>query len=361
MPPKKPAKTASPKKINIALQGGGSHGAFTWGVLDALLEDGRLDFEAISATSAGSVNAVAMLQGLMNGGNDGGRKMMEKVWRAVADSGAVFSPVQQIASENPFADFFPRWASAENAAYPFFNVIAKNLSPYQFNPMDYNPLRDILGRFIDFKALQQNCEARLFLTATNVRTGDARVFTTPEITREVVLATTALPTVFQAVEIDGEAYWDGGFVGNPSLWPLYYDVESNDVMIVHVNPIVRNEIPRDAMTIEERLNEITFNSAMLKELRAIAFVQKLVKNKMLREDVKHNYREVLLHAIRAEHAMIKLSLSSKFDTSWPFLTKLRDAGRKEAKEWLAQHFDHIGKTSTVNIEHDYLDIKHHGA
>jgi NTE family protein len=360
MPPKKPTKSVAPKKINIALQGGGAHGAFTWGVLDAFLEDGRLDFEAISATSAGSVNAVAMLQGLTIDGNDGGRKMLEKFWRAVSEAGAVFSPVQQIAAENPFGDFFPRWASAENAAYPFFNVIAKNLSPYQFNPLDFNPLRDILGRLIDFKGLQQNCEAKLFLTATNVRTGDARVFTTPEITREVVLASAALPTVFQAVEIDGEAYWDGGFVGNPSLWPLYYDVESNDVMIVHVNPIVRSEIPRDAMTIEERLNEITFNSAMLKELRAIAFVQKLVKNNMLRADVKHNYREVLLHAVRAEHALTKLSLSSKFDTSWPFLTKLRDAGRKAAQDWMTAHFTDIGRISTVNIEHDYLDIKHHG-
>lgn len=347
------------KKINLALQGGGAHGAYTWGVLDYLLEDNRLNFEAISATSAGSMNAVIMLQGLLSGGPHGARAYLETFWRKVSDAGAVFSPVHQMSADNPFNDFLPKWANTENSALQFFNVISKNLSPYQFNPLNFNPLRDVLDEMVDFELLRKNCTSKLFITATNVRTGDARIFHTEELTRDMVLASAALPNVFQAVEIDGDGYWDGGFVGNPSLWPLYYDAESLDVLICHVNVLVRDDMPHDAISIEDRLNEITFNSALLKELRAISFVQKLVKNKMLKDSVKNKYREVLLHAIRADHTMSKLSISSKFDTSWPFLLRLRDLGRKEAKAWLAAHFDHIGVSSTVDIDRDYLDVKRH--
>ena len=347
--------SSSPKKINLALQGGGSHGAFTWGVLDYLLEDGRLEFEAISATSAGSMNAVIMLQGLLKGGRQEARAHLDKFWERVSDAGEVFSPVPP-SGTNPFAAFLPKWASVENSALQFFNIMSQNLSPYQFNPMNYNPLRDILDDMVDFRALQQNCPKKLFITATNVRTGDARIFTGPELTRDMVLASAALPNIFQAVTIDGQAYWDGGYVGNPSLWPLCYDVGSHDILIIHVNPLIREGVPEDALSIEERLNEVTFNSALLKELRAIAFVQKLIKNDMLKEKAKPQYREILLHAVRAEKTMSKLGISSKLDTSEHFLHSLKKAGRSEAKAWLAAAFDHIGVSSTVDIDRDYLNM-----
>jgi len=348
--------TQKQKKVNLALQGGGSHGAFTWGVLDALLEDGRFDFEGISATSAGSMNAVVMAAGFLEGREDGAREYLKKFWKKVSEAGAVFCPAQSQLPENPFSHFIPKWMTIENPALQVMNALAQNISPYQFNPMNLNPLRDILDDMVDFKALQKTKHFKLFITATNVRTGGARIFTTPEITRDMVLASTALPNLFQAVEIDGESYWDGGYVGNPSLWPLFYDVEGHDLLIVHVNAIVRNDIPKEAMNIEDRVNEITFNSAMLKEMRAIAFVQKLMQNDMLKPEYRKKYRDVLMHAIRAEDVMKDIDMATKLDTSWPFLNKLCEAGRKTAKKWVSENFDKVGKVSSIDLEADYLNI-----
>lgn len=344
------------KKINLALQGGGSHGAFTWGVLDYLLEDGRFDFEGISATSAGSMNAVVMAAGFLKGKEAGAREYLRRFWRKVSDAGAVFCPTQAMVSDNPFADFMPKWMVPENPAMQFMNVMAQNISPYQFNPLNINPLRDILGEMIDFEALRRNRDFKLFITATNVRTGALRIFTTHEMTRDMVLASAALPNVFQAVEIDGDAYWDGGYVGNPSLWPLFYETEGHDLLIVHVNPILHKGVPKDALAIEDRVNEITFNSAMLKEMRAIAFVQKLLHKDMLKEEHRSKYRDVLIHAIRAEDVMREFSAVTKFDTSWGMLTKLFEAGRTSAAEWVQQNFDKIGKMSSVDLEADYLNV-----
>lgn len=348
------------KKINLALQGGGSHGAFTWGVLDYLLEDGRFDFEGISATSAGSMNAVVMAAGFLDGRESGARQALHDFWRKVADAGSVFCPAQAMVTDNPFMDFMPKWMTGENPALQFFNVVSQNISPYQFNPMNLNPLRDILDEMVDFKALQRNKEFKLFITATNVRTGDARVFTTKELERDMVLASAALPNVFQAVDVQGEAYWDGGFVGNPSLWPLYYETEGHDLLIVHVNSIVRNEIPKEALAIEDRVNEITFNSAMLKEMRAIAFVQKLLHQNMLKDEFRAKYRDVLIHAIRAEDAMKDYGMATKFDTSWGLLNKLFQVGRSSARKWVDENFDKVGKVSSVSLETDYLHISSKG-
>lgn len=347
---------SKPKKINLALQGGGSHGAFTWGVLDALLEDGRFDFEGISATSAGSMNAVVMAAGFLEGGADGARDALKKFWRKVSDAGAVFSPAQNMVSESPFADYIPKWMTGENPAMQFMNAMAQNISPYQFNPMNFNPLRDILNDLVDFEKLRKTKEFKLFITATNVRTGSARIFTTGELDCNMVMASAALPNVFQAVEIGGDAYWDGGYVGNPSLWPLFYETEGHDLLIVHVNPIIHQGIPKDALSIEDRVNEITFNSAMLKEMRAIAFVQKLLHQNMLKDEYKKKYRDVLIHAIRAEDVMRSFGMTTKFDTSWGVLNKLFEAGRKCAKEWTSTNFDKIGKVSSVDLEADYLDV-----
>ena len=344
------------KKINLALQGGGAHGAFTWGVLDALLEDGRFDFEGISATSAGSMNAIIMIAGFLENGEIGAREYLKKFWRKVSDAGAVFCPVQNSASENPFSDFMPKWMTSENPAMQFMNAMAQNISPYQFNPMNFNPLRGILEDMVDFKAIRQSKDFKLFITATNVRTGSARIFTTDELNCQMVMASAALPNVFQAVEIDGEAYWDGGYVGNPSLWPLFYDTEGHDLLIVHVNPILHQGIPKDALSIEDRVNEITFNSAMLKEMRAIAFVQKLLHQNMLKEEYRKKYRDVLIHAIRAEDVMKNFSAATKLDTSWGVLSKLCEAGRQSAKDWITENFDKIGKVSSVDLELDYLSV-----
>lgn len=361
-------KKVKQKKINLALQGGGSHGAFTWGVLDALLEDGRFDFEGISATSAGSMNAVIMAAGFMEGREDGAREYLRQFWRKVSDSGSVFCPSSSLTENNPFASFIPKWmtpewfgmgnlgASAENSAMQMMGMLSQNISPYQFNPLNLNPLRDILDEMVDFAALRKNKDFKLFITATNVRTGGSRIFTSKELTRDMVLASAALPNVFQAVEIDGESYWDGGYVGNPSLWPLFYETEGIDLVIVHVNSIVQNVIPKDAMNIEDRVNEITFNSAMLKEMRAIGFVQKLLERDMLKPEYRNKYKDVLMHAIRAETVMRDFGMMTKLDTSWPLLSRLFEAGRKTAQEWVVDHFDKIGVESTVNLEKDYLDI-----
>jgi NTE family protein len=344
------------KKINLALQGGGSHGAFTWGVLDALLEDGRFDFEGISATSAGSMNAVVMAAGFLKGKEDGARESLKRFWRKVSDAGAVFSPTQNMVSDHPFSDYMPKWMTTENPALQFMNAMAQNISPYQFNPMNFNPLREILDDIVDFEAIRKNKEFKLFITATNVRTGSARIFTTPELDCKMIMASAALPNVFQAVEIDGDAYWDGGYVGNPSLWPLFYETEGHDLLIVHVNPILHIGIPKDALSIDDRVNEITFNSAMLKEMRAIAFVQKLLHQNMLKEEYRQKYRDVLIHAIRAEDVMRGFGMTTKFDTSWSVLTKLFDAGRRSSQDWISENFDKIGKISSVDLETDYLNV-----
>lgn len=344
------------KKINLALQGGGSHGAFTWGVLDALLEDGRLDIEGISATSAGSMNAVVMASGFIEGGEDGARAALEKFWRRISDTGAVFSPAQNMTPDNPFQSLFPKWMSPENPAMQFFSTLAQNVSPYQFNPLNINPLQDILDDMVDFEVLRKTKEFKFFITATNVRTGGARIFTTKELTCDMVLASAALPNVFQAVKVDGDHYWDGGYVGNPSLWPLFYETEAHDLVIIHVNPIIRDTVPKDAFAIEDRVNEITFNSAMLKEMRAIAFVQKLLHKNMLKSEHQGKYKDVYMHAIRAEDVMADFPSYTKFDTSWGLLKTLRDAGLTHAQNWLNSNFDKIGNESSVNLEHDYLDI-----
>jgi NTE family protein len=354
----KPSQPAS-KKINYALQGGGTHGAFTWGILDYLLEDGRLEAEAITATSAGSMNAVILLQGLENGGADGARALLETFWTEISQAGSVLSPVQRTPFEyfsgvNPVA---ADWSLKNSMAFAAFSSFTRSVSPYQFNPFDINPLRDIIEKLVDFERLQACKKAKLFISATNVRTGDARVFKTPEITLDVVMASAALPFLFKAVEIEGESYWDGGYMGNPSLWPLFYHAQTRDTLIMHVNPITRDVIPTDAAGIENRINEITFNSSLLLEMRAILFVKKLIHSDMLKDEYKSHYKDVLLHAIRAETPMSNLSAASKFDTTLQFLYYMRDLGRETARDWLAENYNDIGKRSTVDIMRNYLSPK----
>ncbi|HTZ39262.1 MAG TPA: patatin-like phospholipase family protein [Syntrophales bacterium] len=339
------------KTINLALQGGGTHGAFAWGVIDRLLEDGRIEIEGISATSAGSMNAVAYGYGAMTGGPDGARRSLEDLWREVSKAGELYSPVRR----SPLEKFWPPSGLALSAlSFGLFSVWTRVFSPYQFNPSNFNPLRDMLCNCIDFEELVRcNC-VEMFISATNVRTGQVRVFRNEEITPEVVLASSCLPTLFQAVEIDGEHYWDGGYMGNPSLFPLFYYTKSRDIVVVHINPIRREEIPRTAMDIENRLNEITFNSSLLKELRAIAFVVKLLDAKWIRDEFRGQLKNVLVHSIRADEALKDLGVATKFVSGWDFLIDLRDRGRDTAGRWLEENFDCLGNRASVDLRMEYL-------
>ena len=338
---------ATTKTINLALQGGGAHGAFTWGVLDRLLEDGRVDFEAISATSAGAMNATVFAYGMAVGGREGARKAMEGFWRRISHSGNS-SPLRP-----SFFDQMMGKKSLEGSpAFMFFDMMTKVLSPYQFNPFNFNPLRKVLEQCVDFDMLRRaKCPVKLFLSATNVRTGKVKVFGNDEIGADAVLASGCLPFLFHAVEIDGEAYWDGGYMGNPVIYPLIYNCDSRDVMIVHINPIQRAEVPKTAVEIMNRINEISFNSSLMREMRAISFVTKLIDNGKLDDK---EFRLMRIHGIAADDVMCGLGVASKMNADWDFLTNLRDVGRERAQAWLDANFDKIGESSTVDIAATYL-------
>ncbi len=336
-----PAKTA-----NFALQGGGSHGAFTWGVLDYLLEDGRIGFEGFSGTSAGAVNAAAFAIGYETAGPAGARERMAAFWRAVSAAG---EPVAAWL-RGPGA-LFGRQPLDRSPAYWAFDAVTRFLSPYQFNPLDYNPLRDVVERVLDFGTLHRCRRLKLFVAATAVRSGKIRVFENKEITPAALLASACLPYLFQAVEIDGEAYWDGGYMGNPAIFPLIYGCTSRGVVVVQVNPINRPDVPRDARAILDRVTEISFNSSLLREMRAIAFVGRLVEEAALDTT---RYKKLNMHFIESESDLARLGAASKFDTDWSFLGELRDLGRATAKAWLAAHFDKIGVESSIDIHGRFL-------
>ncbi len=255
------------KTINLALQGGGAHGAFTWGVLDRLLDEPRIAIEGISATSAGAMNATVLAHGLTVGGRAGAKRALEDFWQRVAHA-ARLSPLQP--------SLFDRLTNNQwlehSPAHLVFDIVSRVLSPYQFNPLNHNPLREVIEQIVDFDRLRQGSAVKLFLSATNVRTGKVKVFTDQEVTAESVLASSCLPFLYQAVEIDGEHYWDGGYMGNPALFPLIYGCTSRDILIIHINPMERPDIPKNARDIMNRVNEISFNSSLMREMRAVAFV-----------------------------------------------------------------------------------------
>jgi len=350
------AKTARSKEkaINLALQGGGSHGAFTWGVLDALLEDGRIEFEAISGTSAGAMNAVVCADGLMQGGKDGAREALHNFWSDMSRA-AKTSPIQR----NPYDIFVGNWSLDHSIGYHMMDAMTRMLSPYQWNPLNINPLRDLLVDTIDFERVRSCDKTKLFISATNVDTGRVKVFDRHELTADMVMASACLPMMFQAVEIDGVHYWDGGYMGNPSLFPFHTQTDCTDIVVVQINPISRPEPPVTAQEIMNRINEISFNSSLLKELRAIDFVSRLVKQGKLSPNEYKDYR---VHIIENEDVLKPLGASSKLNAEWEFLTHLRDVGRKTAHDWLDQHFDAIGKWATLDVSALFQGIgpEHHG-
>jgi NTE family protein len=331
------------KKINLALQGGGAHGAFTWGVLDHLLEDGRLEISGISGASAGAINAVIVTDGLARGGRNEARRHLAEFWRA-ASAGGNLPPVQRAATDRLFT-LFPfaiRWLGA----------VSHLFSPYELNPLDINPLNDLITRFVDFDAVRAS-ELSLFISTTNVHTGRLKIFPREKITADVVMASATLPSLFQAVEIDGVPHWDGGYMGNPAIFPFLHATDAEDVLVVQLNPIERATTPRGAPEIISRLNEITFNSALISELRNIDFVNRMIDDGRLPRGVgKDHFRRLNVHRIDLGPLGTRLAGSSKMKTDYAFLELLHRAGRHAACKFLDRHFDEIGYHNTIDLANE---------
>ena len=330
----------APLMVDLALQGGGSHGAFTWGVLDRLLEEPWLKIDGISGTSAGAMNAAVLADGFAEGGVEGARAALERFWKKVSDA-ARFSPFQR----GPLDVMMGRWTLDHSPMFVMMDITARLFSPYDLNPGGNNPLRDILIELIDFERLSR-IPMKLFITATNVRTGRGRVFRNAEITADVLLASACLPTMFQAIEIDGEEYWDGGYSGNPTITPLVRECTSRDTILVQINPIERPTPPRSARDILNRLNEVSFNSVLLKELRMIALLRQVAD---AGNSEGAQWAGMRIHRVSSD-AMVDLGYSSKLNAEWAFLTMLRDEGRKSAEAFLAAHADDLGKTSSHDLD-----------
>jgi NTE family protein len=331
------------KPVALALQGGGSHGAFTWGVLDAFLASEQLELTAMSGTSAGSMNAVLAAYGVEQGGAEEARRLLQIFWERVAQNSA-FSPLQPTLLDkmmgNNNLEFSPMFMGLD--------LMTKFFSPYQLNPFGVNPLKSLLEELIDFDKLRSCKKIGLYLSATNVRTCGLKVFHTSEVTVDAVLASACLPFLFKAVEIDGEHYWDGGYMGNPTLYPLIHQTQSQDIIIVQINPIERKEVPKTSTAILDRINEISFNSSLIHELRGLLHINKLIKANHL-ENGTQGLRHLHLHMVQDEVLMADLSYASKMNADYDFLISLRDAGRKAAQSWLEQHYETIGQDSTINI------------
>lgn len=347
----KPPAPVSPKlkPINLALQGGGAHGAFTWGVLDRLLEDGRIAIEGISGTSAGAMNAAVLASGIAHGGNEGGRAALTAYWRDVSREGRA-SPLQRTLLDR----LMGQWSLNSNPAYIAFDMATRFLSPYDFNPLNINPLMDLIAAHVDFDAVQSCSHVHVFVSATNVHTGKVRIFSKHQLTPEAIMASACLPFMFQAVEIDGVPYWDGGYMGNPAMFPFYNAVKTDDILLVQINPIIRRETPRTARDIQDRLNEITFNASLLAQLRAAEFVTRLLgKGNLSRKgDGMEGYRDLRLHRIDGAEKLVALDASTKMNAEWEFLQYLRDIGREAADRFLEDHFDDIGVRGTLNVQEE---------
>jgi NTE family protein len=337
---KKPSAERPTLLVDFALQGGGSHGAFTWGVLDRMLEESWLKIEGISGTSAGAMNAAILVSGFVKGGAAGARAALEAYWRNVAKAGRM-SPLQR----SPLDRMLNRWTLDGSPAYLAMDVMSRLVSPYTINPFGINPLRDIVVEAVDFEALAK-APIKLFITATNVHTGRGRIFRNVEITPDVLLASACLPTMFQAIEIDGVPYWDGGYAGNPTLTPLVRESEARDVILVQINPRERKETPKTASDIVNRLNEISFNSPLMKELRMIALLREAAdpgKGEGAR------WASMLTHRIWTDK-LDGLGASSKLNVEWDFFVMLKEEGRRAAQRFLDEHGDDLGKTCTAELD-----------
>ena len=342
------------KVVNLALQGGGAHGAFTWGALNRILEDEQIEIEGITATSAGAMNAAALKHGWVENGREGARESLEQFWSSLVGLGGmpsapVTSWLRQFAPSTAtlsyFMDLNPAMAAGE--------MLGRAFSPYQFNPTGYHPLRSTVEKLFDFDRVQSDEGPTLFIATTHVRTGKGRIFTDGEVNADVILASACLPTIYQAIEIPDpdtgrpEPYWDGGFIGNPALHPLFAGTSSPDIVIVHVMPMVRDRLPHDASTIENRINEISFNASLLSELRTIRFVNRLIDDGSLEPGrMKRNY----LHSVRDDAFIAGLGVTSKMTLTLTTLLEMRDRGYAAMDRFLDAHRGDIGKESTMDLD-----------
>ena len=315
-------------------------------MLDGLLEDTTLEFAAVSGTSAGALNAAVMASGLAHGGRAGARAALREFWEDVSRASASpFAPVAGLSDISRLPGF--EWATS----------FLRSFSPYEFNPLNINPLRSVLARHVDLPALRTSA-LRLFVTATSVHTGQARVFAGAELSLDALLASACLPHLFQAVEIDGEPYWDGGYTGNPALFPLIYDTATLDLLLVKINPLVRKATPRRQIDIMDRLSEVTFNASLVGEMRAIAFVSRLMREGRLDPG---RYKDLRLHMIADDDGLATLGAASKLDTSRAFLERLFELGRQASQRWLGVHGADVGVRATLDIERSFLARQQPGA
>ncbi len=339
--------TETPKRVDLALQGGGAHGALTWGVLDRILEDERLEIAAISGTSAGAMNAAVVADGLQRADRQRARQGLYEFWFAVSEA-ARFSPIQR----SPWDRLIGNYSLDYSPSYLFFEKLTQLFHPAQLNPLGINPLRDLIARQVNFDEVNACRKVKIYVTATNVRTGQAHIFRQPNLSADAVMASACLPFMFNAVTIDGEAYWDGGYSGNPALYPLVDDESCRDLIVVQINPMTRQQPPTTAREILNRINEITFNSALIKELRSIHLLHQLIEAENLQLE---RFRAMRLHLIHAEREVEQLSASSKLNAEWSFLIRLRDQGYRWADEWLHAHYDDLGIRSSFDLGELFAD------
>ncbi|MDR2107685.1 MAG: patatin-like phospholipase family protein [Holosporaceae bacterium] len=336
------------KRISIAMQGGGSHGAYTWGVLDRLLEEKDLVVEGVSGTSAGGMNAMAVAQGIMTGGNEGARGLLTKYWQITSEAGKT-SPFKP----GVLDVIMGKYTLHNSPGFLLMDFLTKVLSPYQLNPCKTNPLRGIVSELFDFDKLNAFDAVKVFLAATHVYSGKLKVFSnvTKDLSVEALLATACLPTMFTAIMVKGEYYWDGGFIGNPVIYPLIYDCETSDIMLIKLNPTHRNELPTGAAEISDRLNEITNNTSIMREMRSMHFITKLIDDGIV---APGKMKRLYVHLIEDEAAFYNLGWSSKLNTDKDFLDYLFKAGRKSADQWLEKNYDKIGKQTTADVVEEFI-------
>lgn len=328
------------KVLSLAFQGGGAHGAFTWGVMDRLLEEPAFEIEGITGTSAGAMNATVLAYGHARGGNQGAREALDAFWHGVAEA-ARYSPYKPT-----FMDRLQgNWSLDNSPGYQIMDMIGRMFSPYDLNPSGSNPLRDVLSEYVDFEFLREHSTIKVFLNAVNVRTGKLKQFTNDIMTVDAVLASGCLPFMFHAVEIDGEHYWDGGYCGNPALYPLIYHCTSPDILLVQINPLERKELPRSARQILDRVNEISFNSSLMREMRAIKFVSDLIDQGKLSEE---DYVKLHIHMISSGELQ-EFGASSKLNAEIGFLLTLKRLGRETAENWLRDNWSKVNVVSTCDL------------
>ena len=338
-------KQPTTKPISLALQGGGAHGAYAWGVLDRLLEEEDIDIEGVSGTSAGAMNAAVMVNGYATGGRQGAREKLEQFWHKVSEVAG--NPMNTAA----FEQFLGNWNLSLSPMHHMMDLWTSMVSPYDTNPLNINPLKDVLEEVLEVDALRACDTMKLFISATHVKSGQVRVFNTAEMSVDVLLASACLPQMFQAVEIEGEHYWDGGYMGDPAIHPLIYHCDTADMVLVQITPIYRDDVPKQPIDITNRVNEINFNSSLIAEMRAIDFVKRLIKDGKLEEGA---YKDMRVHRIYDPASFAELNASSKMNPSLEFFEHLKALGRSSCAHWINEHKKHIGKKSTVDIRDIFL-------